>query len=87
LSPVQTVISYLHTFAQVLIYLSIFAIFARAAASWFVRDRRSFLMGFLADVTDPILSPLRRVMPPGLGVDFSPMIAIALLYVVGQFLG
>jgi YggT family protein len=84
---VQTVISYLHTFAQVLIYLYIFAIFARAATSWFVRDHRGSLMGFLVDVTEPILSPLRRFIPTGMGVDFSPMIAIAVLYVLGQFLG
>jgi YggT family protein len=84
---VQTAINYLHTFAQVLIYLYIFAIFVRAAASWFVRDDRSRPMGFLVDVTEPILSPLRRVIPGGMGVDFSPMIAIAVLYVLGQFLG
>lgn len=83
----QTAINFLHTFAQVLIYLYIFAIFARAAASWFIRDHRGLLMGFLSDVTEPILGPLRRFIPTGLGVDFSPMIAIAVLYVLGQFLG
>ena len=83
----QTAINYLHTFAQVLIYLFIFAIFARAAGSWFARDSRGRLMGFLVDVTEPILGPLRRVTPAALGVDFSPMIAIAVLYVIGQFLG
>lgn len=83
----QTVISYLHSFAQVLIYLYIFAIFARAAASWFVRDYHNTVMGFLVDVTEPILGPLRRFMPARLGIDFSPMIAIAVLYVLGQFLG
>jgi len=92
---VQNAINFLHTFAQVLIYLFIFAIFVRAAASWFVRaaaswfirDYHGLFMGFLVDVTEPILGPLRRVIPTGLGVDFSPMIAIAVLYVVGQFLG
>jgi YggT family protein len=83
----QTAITYLHTFAQVLIYLFIFAIFVRAAASWFVRDYHGRLMGFLVDVTEPILGPLRRVMPAALGIDFSPMIAILVLYVLGQFLG
>ena len=83
----QTAINYLHTFAQVLIYLFIFAIFVRAAASWFVRDYHGRMMGFLVDVTEPILGPLRRIIPTGLGVDFSPMIAIAVLYVLGQFLG
>ena len=82
----QTAITYLHTFAQVLIYLFIFAIFIRAAASWFVRDYHSRVMAFLIDVTEPILGPLRRVIPVRLGVDFSPMVAILVLYVLGQFL-
>ncbi|GAC1479496.1 MAG: YggT family protein [Candidatus Dormibacteria bacterium] len=82
----QTVITYLHTFAQVLVYLYIFAIFARAAASWFVRDFRSALMSFLVDVTEPLLAPLRRLMPSRMGIDFSPMVAIVVLYVLGQFL-
>jgi YggT family protein len=83
---VQTAISYLHTFAQVLVYLYIVAIVARAAASWFVRDFRSMVMSFLVDVTEPVLAPLRRIIPTGMGIDFSPMIAIAGLYILGQFL-
>ena len=83
----QTALNYLHTFAQVLIYLFIAAIILRALASWFFRDYRGLLMGFLFDVTEPVLSPLRRVVPAGLGVDFSPMIAVLVLYVLGQFLG
>ncbi len=82
----QTAISYLHTFALVLVYLYIVAIVARAAASWFVRDFRSAIMSFLVDVTEPVLAPLRRIIPRGLGIDFSPMIAIVALYVLGQFL-
>jgi YggT family protein len=83
---VSTLITYLHAFALVFIYLLIFAIFARALASWFVRDGRGALMGFLTDVTEPVLGPLRRIIPTGMGVDFSPMVAILVLYVLGQFL-
>ena len=83
----QTALNYLHTFAQVLIYLFIAAIVLRALAAWFVRDYRGLLMGFLFDVTEPVLSPLRRLVPGALGVDFSPMIAVLVLYVLGQFLG
>lgn len=83
----QTAINYLHTFAQVLIYLYIVALLLRALSSWFVRDYHGTVLEFLVDVTEPILGPLRRVMPRALGVDFSPMIAITVLYVLGQFLG
>ncbi len=77
-----TVLNYLHAFALVFVYLLIGAIFARAAASWFVRDGGSSLMRFLVDVTEPILAPLRRIIPKGMGVDFSPMVAILVLYLL-----
>ena len=79
-------LNFVHAFAQVLIYLLIFAIFMRAAASWFVRDLGNPLMRFLSDVTEPLLAPMRRVIPTGMGVDFSPMIAILILYVLGQII-
>jgi YggT family protein len=83
---VQTAITYLHTFAQILIYLLILAVLLRVLASWFVRDYHGTPVEFLVDVTEPILGPLRRIMPPWFGVDFSPMITILVLFAVGQFL-
>lgn len=83
----QTAITYLHTFAQVLIYLLIIAFVLRALASWFVREYHGTPLEFLVDVTEPILAPMRRVIPAILGVDFTPMIAILILFVAGQFLG
>ena len=83
----QTAINYLHTFAQVLIYLYIVAFILRSLSSWFVRDYHGTVLEFLVDVTEPILAPVRRLMPRALGVDFSPMVAILVLFVIGQFLG
>lgn len=80
-----TVTNYLHTFALVLIRLLIFAIFARAVASWFVRDWGNPIMRFLLDVTEPILAPLRRLLPTP-GIDFSPMVAIFGLFLLSQLL-
>ncbi len=81
-----TVTTYLHSFAEVLINLLIVAITARAIASWFVRDWGNPVMRFLLDVTEPILAPLRRLLPLAVGVDFSPMIAIFVLFVVRRLL-
>ena len=36
----------------------------------------------LAQVTEPILGPIRRVLPTFGGFDFSPMVAIILLEVI-----
>src|SRR5207245_9719174 len=63
---VQTALNYLHTFAQVLIYLFIAAIILRALAWWFVRGYRGLLLGFLFYVAEPVLSPLRWMVPTGL---------------------
>jgi len=84
---VANLLTYLHEFARVLLYLWILSIFARALASWFVRDWSNPIMRFLVDVTEPILAPLRRLVPSPMGVDFSPMVAIAALLLVSSFLG
>ena len=82
----STLLAYLHEFARVLLYLWILSIFARAMASWFVRDWSNPVMRFLVDVTEPILAPLRRLVPSPMGVDFSPMVAILALYLVSYLL-
>jgi YggT family protein len=59
------------------------AIIARSLLSFFIYDRSNPLMEFLITVTEPILGPLRRVMPRMGMFDLSPMVAILLLqYVV-----
>ena len=60
------------------------AIIARALLSWFPNlDARNPLVGLLYQVTEPILAPIRSIMPR-MGIDFSPIIAIFLLQIIGQ---
>lgn len=44
------------------------------------------LISLIIRITDPILLPVRRILPPMGGLDLSPMIAILLLNLVGQLL-
>ncbi|MDA0353135.1 MAG: YggT family protein [Chloroflexi bacterium] len=60
------------------------AIFARALLSWFPIDRNGPIFQALNAVTDPILDPLRRVIPPIGMIDISSMVAIFALLIVGQ---
>ena len=49
---------------------------AGALISWVVPDPSNPLVRLLSRITEPILSPIRRLLPPMGGMDFSPLIAI-----------
>ncbi|MCA9968780.1 MAG: YggT family protein [Anaerolineales bacterium] len=44
------------------------------------------IMRFIYQVTDPIMEPVRRMIPPMGGLDFSPMIVLILLSVLQRIL-
>ena len=37
------------------------------------------LVRLVYDLTEPVLAPIRRILPPMSGLDFSPLIALLLL--------
>jgi uncharacterized protein YggT (Ycf19 family) len=42
---------------------------------------------YLSEVTEPVLSPIRRMLPaPKLPLDFSPLVTIIALDLIGRFL-
>jgi YggT family protein len=53
-------------------------IFIRFISQWFVFHRNTFL-GFVARVTDPILIPVRRLIPPIGMFDISAMLVLLLI--------
>ena len=53
-------------------------IFIRFISQWFVFHRNTFL-GFVARVTDPILIPVRRIIPPIGMFDISAMLVLLLI--------
>ena len=63
-----------------------FAIFARAIISWFPVDPQGPIVKALDAVTEPLLGPLRRVVPRIGMVDITPMVAIILIFVLMQVL-
>ncbi len=71
--------------------LLVVAIIARALLSWFNLDPRSPLIQALNSITDPIMEPIRRIMPRIGMIDLSPLVAILLLQFVSgalqQFFG
>ena len=54
-------------------------ILARVLASWIIRNPYNRLYHFLLTITEPLLGPIRRILPPMMGLDFSPIIAFFIL--------
>ena len=64
-----------------LLQLYLIVMFARIILSWFPLNPGTLMAsvyGFLYSVTEPVLGPIRRVIPPigagGMGLDLSPLV-------------
>lgn len=57
----------------------------RALISWVSPDPYNPIVQFLYRTTEPILRPIRRIIPFRSRIDFSPMIAIIILFFVRLF--
>ena len=73
-----------------LIQVMAWAIFIRVILSWFVMTSRSgFLVSVyqvLVQVTEPILAPLRRIIPMIGMFDITPILAFIALQIIGEVL-
>ncbi len=70
-------------FVAVFVYVYSALIFAYIILSWIqVPYALSWLQRFLYDVCEPYIRIFRRLLPPVGPLDFSPVIAIAVLYLL-----
>ena len=90
----DVVIGPLFWLLDTVITIYIWLLIASAVLSWLVafnvvntHNRFVYLLGdFLQKVTEPVLRPIRRVLPNLGGIDLSPMVLILLLLFVQQVL-
>jgi len=73
-------------FVDVFFSLLSLAILARVLLSWIRVSPYHPAVEFLYRITEPILAPLRRAIPPIGMMDISPVIALILLQIVQQVL-
>ncbi len=73
-------------FVNLFFYLLSLAILARVLLSWVSVSPYHPAVELLYQITEPILAPLRRVIPPVGMMDISPIIAMFLLRIIGQVL-
>jgi len=59
-----------------------YILLARIVLSWVRVDWYHPVVQWIYRVTEPVLAPFRRVLPPLGGLDFSPIIALLVLQIV-----
>ena len=65
---------------DILLNLYMWAIIINALLSWVSPDPYNPIVRILYQVTEPALRPIRRIIPMrGMGIDFSPIIAILII--------
>jgi YggT family protein len=70
------------TFINIFCQVLSLAIIGRAILSWVAPNPYDQPMRFLHEITEPILAPLRRIVPRIGMIDITPMIAILILQLV-----
>ena len=70
------------TFVKLLSTVLWVLILARVIISWTNPRGGGSVVAFIYQVTEPILAPIRRVIPPTSGIDWSPLIAMLIMGVI-----
>ncbi|MFK5913341.1 MAG: YggT family protein [Woeseiaceae bacterium] len=63
-------------------YVFLFSIFIQSILSWVNPGQYNPINTLLSQITEPVLRPARRLLPPMSGLDLSPMIAMMGLWLV-----
>ena len=78
--------AFLFSLIRILCDVLTIAILLRTILSWFSPRPTNILVKILYRVTEPILAPLRRIIPRVGMFDFTPLVAIILLQLIIRLL-
>lgn len=60
---------------------------ARVLLSWFPTiDRSNQIVQLIYQITEPVLQPVRQMLPQTSGIDFSPLIVFLVISVLMRFI-
>jgi YggT family protein len=68
------------------LFIYMWVIIIRAVISWVEPSPHNPIVQFLYWSTEPVLRPIRRLLPMTWGIDFSPLIVILAIMFLDQFL-
>ena len=78
---------FLYTFLRLFFVALEILILGRVLMSW-VNPRMGGLLGrFLYETTEPLLAPIRRILPATGSIDFSPIVAFLLIGLLAALIG
>ncbi len=78
--------AYLVYFINILFYVLWAAILGRVIISWINLSPDNPIVVLLYGITEPILAPIRRVLPSMGMLDLSPMVALIVMMVIQRVL-
>lgn len=78
--------TFFRNFLELLCEVLTLIILLRSILSWVSPGQTNVLTRILYQVTEPVLAPLRRIIPGAGMLDFSPFVAIILLQVIATLL-
>jgi len=78
-NPAALLIMSFNQLLGLLINVFVFAVFARAILSWFDPGNYNPASSILQNLTEPLLSLCRKIIPDLGGIDLSPLVALVLL--------
>lgn len=74
--------TFLLNFIDLIVVVFQVLILIRVVLSWVRPNPGNPLIRFLLEVTEPILAPFQRILPPMAGLDFSPILALITLQIL-----
>ena len=78
----EQVIGFVLSFTSTLFFILNFAIIIRALMSWFNPSPENPIVRIVIEITEPVLAPLRRIVPRIGMIDITPIVAILLMNVI-----
>jgi YggT family protein len=81
-NPLLIVLWAVIAIAALLVQFYFFALLAMIIVSWVAPGSRHPLVALLYQITEPVMAPVRRIIPPLGGLDFSPIAVFIMINIL-----
>ena len=79
LHPLNLLLFAVFDFVQQVLGLYFYLVIIVALSSWFSRAGVNPIITVLSQIVNPLLNPIRRILPAVAGFDFSPLVLIIII--------